>query len=219
MTGTVIQTSHTLKNFSDFYDWVIPDIPGYIPGMIDMALRDAAIEFCEKALIWKETLDPIEITSGVDQYDLSLPAKSVLADVLEASLVNGWLDPINTVGVRNSGGQGRGGAPSGYLFYDDTIVTIDPAPTSNDTLNLIVALKPSRASDKLPSFLLERWIDAVAAGAKSRLMRMQKKAWTNPELAGVNESTFRDQVATAGMVAAKNRTRMPMRTRYVHGIE
>lgn len=216
MVMPAVETTYTLQPFSKFYDYVLPDIPGFVTGVIDIALRNAAIEFCEKSAIWKQTLDQIALVSGRSQYDV-IPhtSQAKLADVLEAELGSGgWLEPVTTRDVVVAGSS-RTGAPKGMLFYDDEIITVDPIPTASDTLQLLVSLKPARAATQLPSFLLERWIDVIAAGAKSRLMRMSKKPWTNLTMAAAYEADFQREISAAHITAARNRQRTPLRTTYV----
>jgi len=40
------------KLWSDFYDLVVPDLPGCPFAMVDNALRESAIAFCEQSLAW-----------------------------------------------------------------------------------------------------------------------------------------------------------------------
>lgn len=217
-----IEVSYTWKTTSAFYDRVIPDIPGFVTGVVDLAIRDAAIAFCEKSLCWRQTLDPIGISANVDQVSLSLPQYTVIADVLDAELATGgWLEPRNLAGTQTErasvgGVPPRTGTPSGYLLFDEGYLTIDPVPVGADTLTLLVALKPARDAAKLPSFLYERWAPAIAAGAKAELMRQQKKPWSNPGLSVAQQMMFDQAISTAAMRAARSNTRMPLRARTVH---
>lgn len=204
---------------SVFHPYIALEVTGASDPLIDQAITDAAIEFCERSLIWRQKLDPIQIIANVPDYDVAVPAASMLSDVLDAELASGgWLDPVNLATTQAERAAvntipPRKGEAAGYLMTDaeEGTLTVDPVPVKSDTLTLIAALKPARGASTLPNFLYQRWAEAIAAGAKMRLMRIPDKTFSNANAAMYYQGMFNDRISSAAMRAARANTRMPLR--------
>lgn len=57
----VSSTATTAGYSPDILNWVCPDVPMAPLPMVTNAIRDAAIELCERALIWREELQQISV--------------------------------------------------------------------------------------------------------------------------------------------------------------
>ncbi len=206
-----------------FYPHISLEASGASSPLMDQAIVSAAIELCEKALIWRQVLDPIGIAPNVADYDVAVPAGAKLADVLDAGLASGgWLDPRNLGMVQAeraayAGVPPRTGQARGFLLTDpeEGTITIDPVPIAADVVTLLAALKPARSATSLPNFLYERWVEAIAAGAKFRLLRMPDQPWTDADTAIFYQNDFNQRISVAANRAARANTRMPLRSRTV----
>jgi hypothetical protein len=57
----------------------------------------------------------------------------------------------------------------------------------------------------LPSFLMDRWLDEICAGAKARLQAMPGKAWSNAQAAQENRRIYEDGVLEAKIFMAHDK--------------
>ena len=65
-----------MKPWGDFYDLIMPDLPGCPFVVVDNALRQSAISFCEQSLAWRWDHPDISIAAGTAAY--ALPRRQVL---------------------------------------------------------------------------------------------------------------------------------------------
>lgn len=54
-----VQVPSSTKNYSDLYDWVLPDLPMCPTNVALNAIRDSVIELCEKTLLYRQELQQI----------------------------------------------------------------------------------------------------------------------------------------------------------------
>jgi hypothetical protein len=76
------------KNLTDFYDYVLPKVPGAGTPIVKRHLRSAVREFLEETKVWRLDLDPI---STVD-YRLETPGDPTAESIydMEAALPTAW---------------------------------------------------------------------------------------------------------------------------------
>src|SRR6478736_8575730 len=64
--------------WTSFYDLIAPDLPGCSFAAMDVALRQAAIAFCEQSLAWKYTHPDVAIVAATASYPFVPPTQSVV---------------------------------------------------------------------------------------------------------------------------------------------
>jgi hypothetical protein len=203
-----------VKTWSNFYDLVAPHLPGCSLAAMDIALRQAAIAFCEQSLAWRFDHPPIAVEPGVSAYPLVPPAGSTVHAILHAAL-DGREIGCGT-GDCDMAERNRDGRLSGiplYIFGETGLLTLVPAPGANGILSLGVALKPSPASAGLGEREFDEYQEAIVHGALSRLMSSPKKPYTHLQLASYHQEQFGARTGTAAMREGRGRTRAPLRTR------
>lgn len=189
--------------FTAWYDEVLPEINGAPPqALVLNAIRNAAIEFCEKSLIWNHEHDPVTIAANVNLYDYAKPASTVVVRPLQA-----WISKLTPVVYKTPGqladlfGDWReaAGGPSFITQVRPAQFYLVPKPTLTiiNGLTLRIAVKPSRAATDIETFIYEDWLDGITAGAKARLFAMNKKPWANAQLAADNLDRFTAKVREA----------------------
>lgn len=206
-----------VNTWADFYNEVMPDVPGCPTPLADNAIKNAAIEFCERSMAWRINSAPIDLTAAVPIYTLNNPAGSIVVDIMDA-LVSGLQIKAKSHDQLNALYQDwRNETGDAAYYHRPTPSTIRIVPTPTVTtvgaLVLSMALKPSRAATGIDSELFEQYMEVIAAGAKYRLMIMQKKPWSDPSRAGVQQVTFNNGIAAASLDTAMGRSRAPIRTR------
>ncbi|WP_017879730.1 phage adaptor protein [Janthinobacterium sp. CG3] len=163
---------------------------------------EAAIEFCTYSGAWSETLDFVYMSNGTHSYDLELPKGSralVISNVWtkSGSLVSKTMHEIAGLIPDWQTAQGQ---PVYYNQQNWDELRVYPTPNGTDlgTLTVRTSLAPTRAATTLPNFLVDRYLQTIAAGALYRLLIVPAQGWSNPQLAAYFKTEF-----NAGCAAAK----------------
>lgn len=200
--------------YESFFPNILPEVPGAAEMLVENAVRNAAIEFCEKSLILTRDHDPITVLPNIVDYDLEPPTGYLVIKVQKAWLENQPLHPMAPDLVKEaatynrlfSSYQAGPTTPTHYLQKDERTISVWPLPDKKyaNGLTLRVALKPTRTSTSIEDVIFEDYAEVIASGALYRLMASPGKAYTNPDLAVVHKSLFEQGVNTA-------------RSRMIHG--
>lgn len=196
---------------------ITPYVPNLAYPAFLNAVRDAAIDFCERSEIWRESLDRIDVVADEESVDLAVPAalyaeivgignvKYKEADAADTQFRN--LDPYSKI-QENLSSYGSwefqtSTQPNGhYLGEDKTTLYFYKIPTVESLLGLLVEviLKPDKTCTTLPDLLWNNWEQAIADGAKGILLGQNAQPWFNPQLAGVWMSAFERKIEEAKAV-------------------
>lgn len=221
--------------YSEFLQDILPDVPGAADVSIEDAVKVTAIELCRKASIWKERLMPDGIFSGVDVYDLFSPSREVIVHRIEAAFyrgrkltvkqygeINAWREAAlvvaNSIAANEAIPADVGYVPPITDFYaqqSPTQIVLYGMPDGNYPNALLVdaVLLPSRASTGFDSVLAERYWDYIVHGAKSRLMLIPNKPWSDAGTAAFHKGQFDNEVANATGDASQGFGSAPVRVK------
>lgn len=198
-----------------FLPLVMPEVMGCPEPVARSAIMVAANEFCRDTMSWTDFTTPAPIQEGVSDYVLQVPAGGYVVSVLDV-----WLDgsPMRsaTMGELSEllpGWMNAGSSQPAY--YNQAKVrgtlTVYPRPVNiaSAAPNLIArcAYAPVVSSAVLPDFLGGDYLDAIASGAKSRLMAMPAVTWGNPALATYHKGLFDGAKEVAIGTEARGRVR------------
>jgi hypothetical protein len=201
-----------VKTWDAFYDFVVPDVPGCPFAAVDVALRQAAIDFCSQSLAWKYSHPDIAVTSGTASYNFVPPAQAVVHAITYAEFGGNEIDcHTGESGIQIYNWRNQTGTPE-YVLGGATALTVVPTPDVAGTLKLEVALKPSLAATGIDDDIFNEYRDAIVHGALGRLMFSPKKPYSNAQLATYHQQQFTIQTGAAGMRQSRNYTRAPMQT-------
>lgn len=194
-------------NWTNYLPEVLPEVEGCPKIQAINAIRNAAIEFCEKSRVWEYNFtSKVALVAAQASYVLVPPTGSEIVAVTYLGFL-----PVGATKSRRVDG------PIGEPEMDEkrpawreenstgTTNTVDlftqlkntirlvPIPVVNQSDALVVsaALKPTRASTYGDDRLYDEWLEFIAHGAKQRLMMVPKKPWSNPELAEWHRTMFR----------------------------
>lgn len=200
-----------MTEYEAFLPYVLPDAPGCPEVVAIQAIRNAAIEFCEKSLVIVRDHEPITVVTGVVDYDLEPPTDMLVTKVMQAWMENNPIEPMFPDIVREAAVYNRlfssynsaPSRPTSYLQKDERTISIWPRPDKKyvNGLTLRVALKPTRSSDSVEDVVFEDYAEVVAAGALSKLMMSNNRPFTNLPL-----STARRNEFLIGMNTARSRS-------------
>jgi hypothetical protein len=206
-----------MATLSNFYPYVLPEVPGCPEISVDVALRSSLIEFCEKSLVIQRDHDPLTVVAGVVDYDFEPPTGSLVIKVMKAWYKSEELIPLAPDEVEDaelynrsfSDANTAGSQPRYILQKDERTFSLYPIPDANvaNGLTMRVAYKPSRTASSFEDVLFEDYAEVIAAGAKARLMMSPGKTYTNPQLAVAMMDMFGRGVNTARSRAGRGHVR------------
>lgn len=197
------------------------------PEIIELeAIRNAAIEFCEKTKCWQETQQPYPLATGVKFYPFQVSAGQLVHEILAAHLAgNSWrpCDPVTTQWAdENFPGWSDDGGPKGQpcAVTQMTMDGFHPVPQVTGgpfSMVLRVAYKPTRTATLGPDVLYNDYYETIAMGAKARLMAMVKQVWSNPQMAVAYGTLFDAAIVEATLRVAKGwgRGRIRVKPRFL----
>jgi len=211
--------------FTDFYNEVLPEVPGCLEAVALNAILNAAIVFCERTKVHKVDLDPITLLANTPTTAFVVLASAPQTRVHEIrEAVYGttslefrdpdWLrinlDPI---------WRTKTGTPQYITQDNEESFRVVPYLTVDATsaLNLFVALKPTATATDIDDRLWREYGEVIAAGALARLMMSPKKSYTNIALAGANNAIFEEAVAriTGKVFKGHVRSRQRVKAHYL----
>lgn len=201
-----------MKIWSDFYDHLLPDVPGCPYAMLDHALRQAAIAFCEQSLAWRQEHPDIAIIAPQAKYLFDPPAESVVHVITYAALDGRQISTETQASdMRINEWRNQSGRPQ-YVLGQESGLRLVPRPDADGTLSLEVALKPVPLAASVPDLLFDEWREPIIHGALSRLMLSPKKPYSNSQLAQYHQQQAHIKTGQAGIRVARDRTRAPLQT-------
>lgn len=175
------------------------------------ALREAAREFCERSEAYRHVPAPLTLVGGLQQYELDLPADTVVVRVIDAVSGGRPLQPTSEALLARDMPDWRtrrADRPSHYMLQLNGTMDIVPRPTTTQVLavDLVLALKPSRSATGLEEWLVERFEHTLLDGALNNLLGVRGTEWYQPDLAGAHGTQFLEGIETARSAANKDNT-------------
>lgn len=187
--------------FVDAIDKFMHLVPGCPePEAID-ALRDAVIQFCDESKSWLYWVDK---SSNALAFDADADAQAIPIGLYDAYI------GTDQLGVYDLNDQALP-APvnTTVLTFDRTrlwdSIGLMPVPPATVTVRLLLAWKPTPWAAEFPDHLWFARAEALKSGALSRLMANAGTTYSNPQMAGVHEQTFRQAIGAASASAGVNR--------------
>lgn len=188
----------------DLLPYVLNDLPGCPEIMAKQGIILAANEFCQRSLAWNEVQDPVTLRDNVKDYDLDAPSGANPFLIKEAFCGNRQLRPVTFNELQRALPAWQTATSSDPVYYtaatDRTQVTVYPIPLGvpeASKLVLRVSYVPDIKATTIPDFLGSVYLDAIAAGTKSRLMSSPATTYTNSAMAVYYRTVFEDGIATA----------------------
>ena len=198
-------------DYSDFYEYVLPEVHGCPKSIARTAIRDAVIDFCDKTLIWSGPSLKTTITAGFPRYSFDArDDKAVVATLTFAAISDSPIDIVAQKELEDLASDWRNlSSTMPTKCFMDTAKTMRlvgiPEETIEDGLYVEVALKPSRTSTQCPDFLLENWAEAISHGALAKLKAMVGRVWADGAMVAYHRGEYRAGVSRAKNAVQKSR--------------
>lgn len=217
---------------AEFLPYVWPHAPGAPQPTIETALRQSAIEFCERTRCWRHITE----VHFYEQNDAPVIAPQFSTiQAFEFAVYKPHdsdaripLTPTQFSDLaRNDFGPGDDAQPAHITQATPNSVTI--FPFNPGTVEISCFLKPRFGMDMagfgtyepledrfnvVPEFLLSQWGEAIACGALSKILLVPQQRWTDPQRAAYFLGRFErycDQHFSSNLTGQQ---RAPRRSRF-----
>lgn len=137
----VASTATSVLYNADILNWVCPDVPMAPVQLVNNAIRDAVIELCERALIWRQELQQVLVLAPTSTTTSAASASGAtsLALIDTTNFTDGSTITVDlSDGTRWRGHQS--GAPAGSVITLDGALNLDVL--SGATVTKLVDLYP-----------------------------------------------------------------------------
>lgn len=201
-----------MKLWSAFLPEILTVAIGCPIPLAEAKLRQAAIEFFQRTRAWVEWLDPVTSIEGSIEYDLDLPTGSDVARV-EKSTVDG--KPIGIASYYDAPYDWTrlDLASQGLVSRDLKTFRLGQAVAAGLTIQVQVALTPSRTSTGIPDDLYDKYVDDIVHGARYRVLMTPDTPFYKPDLAGIEKALFEAAIGANAVDAWRGQTANTPRAR------
>ena len=202
-----------VKLFNTLFNEVLPEVPGASQDIALNAIRNAAIEFCDRSMCWTYTQDPISAVANQPNYAFEPDNGADVAGVIQAWF-NGLLITFKTAQqLEQDQGSSDGVLVSGFPWSeatgtplaftieraDEFILVPMPDTSITDAIKMKLALKPSRTASGMEKWVMDKHYMAIASGAKAKLMESPGKPWSNSALSKYHKDAFDQAISDASI--------------------
>lgn len=208
-----------MKLWEEFHDYILPHVPGATTPLVDLLLREAAIEFFERSQAWRYNHAPITVTALTANYPfVTADPNEIEVHVINYAEFND--DEIGTLtaqfSTRYYDWRNLQAEPE-FVIANQTDAILVPTPNLDGTLDMIVSLKPTIDSTGIDEDLqFNDYRMSIVHGALYRLMRVPKKPFTDQALAGDRLADFNAGITAANLRVELEYTNAPLETG-IHG--
>lgn len=196
------------------WDVFLPDVLVHVPAapdpLVHQALIRAAREFCARSRIYRQWCATVEATAPV--YNITLPTDTQAVRLERATVDGVAIDVTPFQWPERDWVTYAAEEDPGVITDDLTTVTVT-GETITGTLQLEISLMPTRSAATVSSFLAERYLECIAAGAAFRLLTMRGAPWYDPQAAAIPAAEWKAGIGKACVDASKmhtNRMRKPL---------
>lgn len=202
-----------MKPLDDF----APHIRLYAPGVADptmrFALREAAVEFCERTRLWRFE---DEYAISAEKCDAIFAPDGAVIHEIESVTFDG--QPLTPVSIAWLDENYRGWRTQDYTGVPRYFSQVEPdqlclVPQAVGTVGLSLWLKPSNDADQLPDWMFNQFRETLAQGAIARILMIPNQSFTNYELGAAFGASFSAKLDDASTKGFTGQQRAPMRTR------
>lgn len=202
-----------------FKAYITPDVLPCPDIIVERELIRAIQEFCIKSQILRKNLQfDLEDHDAIDstlQNSIDIDISTDLANYRIVSLIRYNLDGIdyipkqkefvNTASYFDTMEQYSSGVKYFYVV-DDTTLRIYDMVSADADLWIECAVKPLDTVSSVDDVLFDDWLDAITAKAKSRILMMPSKVWSDPKAAAAYHSEYKRELSKARMEVLKQKT-------------
>lgn len=212
-----------MATWDAFTPQILLETPRCSAPMAEQVVRDTVIEFCRRTRVLKQDHTPISALALTGSYAWAPGASLKVVRAEEVWYDKKKLDVASAeaVSAMYDYWPDEEGTPLYYLQEVVETLVIVPKPTDAlaDAIRAKVSVRPSRAATSIDDTIYDKYLEEIVWGAKAKLFAMREEYWHDPNLAAYNKRMFDQCVARVAGLVDKGHSKMPLRSRTVHGIE
>lgn len=199
---------------SDLYPFVLPDVPGCPTPLVDKAIRNTVIDFCEDTRAWRADLAALDIVTDQALYTLIPLAETRVITLVyvahedypltaksEDQLDREW--PRLNYAYAYESHYTEQGTPwrqvkdaQATYYYQPARHTLRLVPIPDTSkvgaLRVRAALKPTPTANTFSQEVFDDYYQVLAAGALYHLQTMPGKDWSDGNAAALNVQRYRE---------------------------
>ena len=199
------------KTWAKWYDEVLPDVPGCPQVVAANAIKNAAIQFCDRSFVYLIDHDPIAAVEDQGEYTWAPGAGLKVARPERVWYDGEELTPKTRDEIADMHAYWPDWEGTPLYFMQEKIekLIVVPRPTAAlaNAIKAKVAVKPSRDATSIDDAIWEKYLEEIASGAKARLFAMKRKPWADGQLAAYHKGVFDEAISAARLAAFKGHVR------------
>jgi hypothetical protein len=196
--------------------YVAYEVPGAPAPLIEQHIRMAAITLCERSQMYQVDLDPINLVAGTSTYSLDSPDAQTDVCSIRYMWVNGVrVDPISADTLNGKATDWRldtADYVKVFTQFDQESFVLYPSPATSLTGGILlkVALRPSILSTGMVDWIMKKYLQELATGAKASLAAMTGQTWSSPQLAAERSQEWETMLTLAEVEVNRGMSRTSM---------
>lgn len=206
------------------YDNFLPEVMQFMPDVAEVvainAIRNAAIEFCEKTRFWQIDVSPIDIVAFQNNYVVETPADTKYVGMVSAYYDTNLLIPKGPDELariyRMGDWQQVNGTPQyiTQIIRPEVVVVPTPDAAKAGALHIRAAIAPTRDSSEISTDIYENYLMIIANGAKAILYNTPGQPYFDRTAAKECMMYFRAGIANTRIAIDKGLTRSSTRAEF-----
>ena len=188
----------TDRLFSSLEYKIAPVAPGCPMPTIIQHVRAAAIDVCERTLLWRFEQEAITLTAGVFEYDYDTPSGTAVAAIIHAHIGNNALLPLTQENVHSrypdwpSADVAKRDRPRIVTQLNPDQFCLVPVPGDAEIYNIIMflALKPTLEATSMDKRFFDDAEPLILHGALHTLLALPNKSWSSMELSAFHAKQY-----------------------------
>ena len=199
--------------FSAFLPEVLPFVHDCPQIAATNAIRNAAIEFCDRTGYWQADLTPMDAVASTGSYTVVTPTSTRIVDEIGVWFNTILLAPKSSEELnklyRGIDWRSLVGQPSFFMSDHSGTVRLVPAPAVDKpgAITIRASLAPTRAATGIDTIIYEKQVEVIARGARARLLSMSGQPAFDPIQATAQRTAFLSGCNDARIRANKASTR------------
>lgn len=163
------------------------------------ALSDATKEFCKRTHAWQDTTDNIQVRTGVDRYDVGVGSGVQIVALKDVRFNGNKVYPLATEVARLRSRDPQPGVPVAYIQVSPSAIQLVRVPDEPAVLQVTSALTLTlgNVTANVADSVIDEYGEAIACGAKARLVRQSNQPWYAPDAVAGYAGPFYSAVAEA----------------------
>ena len=209
----------TTVPFSRFLNELLQYVPDAPDPVALNAVRNAAIEFCERTRFWQADIDDLLLIKDLGTYEIDSQAGVKFVDVQfayqgERLLVPKAAEELNRL-YRWTNWQNLTGKPVFLTRMNEREIILVPKPEVGDQkLTVRAAFAPTRDATGVGVDVYEYFLECICDGARARLYGMPSTPYYDANAATFFERKFRADISRTIVQVNRSLTRTSPQVEY-----